>query len=62
MFERPRLPPGRPLRGPCLVFDRYSVTAVEPGWRGSVDGAGALALRRDDRQDEARATDSGGGA
>jgi 5-oxoprolinase (ATP-hydrolysing) len=45
-YEREELPPGARFDGPALVFERYSVTVVEEGWRAVVDGAGALVLER----------------
>ena len=44
--ERRELVAGETVEGPALVFERYSVTVVEPGWTAEVDGAGALLLRR----------------
>jgi 5-oxoprolinase (ATP-hydrolysing) len=46
VFERGALTPGQTFAGPALVLEDYSTTVVEPGWRGRVDGAGALLLRR----------------
>jgi 5-oxoprolinase (ATP-hydrolysing) len=48
-YERDELPPGARFEGPSLVHERYSVTVVESGWTGEVDGAGALVLRSSDR-------------
>jgi 5-oxoprolinase (ATP-hydrolysing) len=46
VFDRPALAPGDLLRGPALVFERHTATAVEDGWELWVDGAGGLLLRR----------------
>ncbi len=60
LFERQSLEPGRLLEGPSLVFDRYSVTVVERGWRGGIDGAGGLLLRRDPQGPDGAAPACGG--
>ena len=60
LFERQSLEPGRLLEGPSLVFDRYSVTVVERGWRGGIDGAGGLLLRRGPQGPEGAAPACGG--
>jgi 5-oxoprolinase (ATP-hydrolysing) len=46
VFERDDLPNGARIDGPALVFERYSVTVVEKDWSLSVDGAGAMVMRR----------------
>lgn len=48
VFDRDHLPRGARFAGPALVFERYSVTAVEPGWTATVDSAGALRLEQSD--------------
>jgi len=48
VFERDRMTRGSRFAGPALVFERYSVTAVESGWTAEVDGAGALRLDHSD--------------
>jgi len=45
-LERDALAPGTEVAGPALVFEPYSVTVVETGWRAAVDAAGALILKR----------------
>lgn len=45
-FERDRLPAGAELQGPALLWDRFSATVVEDGWRCVLDGAGTLRLER----------------
>jgi 5-oxoprolinase (ATP-hydrolysing) len=45
-FAREELPPGATFGGPALVLERHSATAVEPGWRATVDGEGALILEQ----------------
>jgi 5-oxoprolinase (ATP-hydrolysing) len=45
-FDRSRLIPGAAFAGPALVFESHSATLVADGWRGRVDGAGNLALKR----------------
>ncbi|HVS02575.1 MAG TPA: hydantoinase/oxoprolinase family protein [Thermoanaerobaculia bacterium] len=44
-FEREDLLPGATFDGPALVAEAHAATVIEPGWRASVDGAGALVLR-----------------
>jgi 5-oxoprolinase (ATP-hydrolysing) len=44
VYERAGLAPGATFRGPALVFERHSATVVAEGWKGRVDGAGALVL------------------
>lgn len=46
VFERSALLAGERFAGPCLVVEALSATVVEPGWRGRMDGAGALVLER----------------
>ena len=46
IFDRARLRAGETFDGPCLVVEEHCTTVVEPGWRGRVDGAGGLLLRR----------------
>jgi len=45
-FERDDLVPGVTIEGPALVFERYSVTAIEPGWTARMDNARALVVRQ----------------
>jgi 5-oxoprolinase (ATP-hydrolysing) len=45
-FERYDIARGARLEGPALIFERYSVTAVENGWNAEVDGAGSIVLKR----------------
>jgi len=46
VLERERLRPGAHLVGPCLVFERYSATVVDPGWSVEMDTAGTLIARK----------------
>ncbi len=46
VFERSDLRPGDRFVGPCLVVEELSLTVVEPGWNGHLDGAGAIVLLR----------------
>jgi 5-oxoprolinase (ATP-hydrolysing) len=45
-FERVELTPGAKVAGPALIFERYTVTAVERGWVAEMDEVGALVLQR----------------
>lgn len=40
--EREELLPGARLDSPCLIYERYSVTVVNPGWQTEVDRNGAI--------------------
>jgi 5-oxoprolinase (ATP-hydrolysing) len=44
--ERDEMPAGTTLEGPALVFERFSVTVIDPGWTAKVDAAGALIVER----------------
>jgi N-methylhydantoinase A len=44
VYGRDGLRPGNLLRGPALVAQMDSTTAVPPGWRAAVDGLGNLLL------------------
>jgi 5-oxoprolinase (ATP-hydrolysing) len=46
VHERAALGPGCRFAGPAVVYEAHGATVVEPGWRGEVDGAGTLVLRR----------------
>lgn len=46
VYDRSTLARGAAFGGPCLVLERHSATVVGEGWRGRVDGAGALVLER----------------
>jgi 5-oxoprolinase (ATP-hydrolysing) len=46
LFERTQLEPGARFDGPALVFEKHSATVVEPGWKGRIDGDGAMILSR----------------
>jgi 5-oxoprolinase (ATP-hydrolysing) len=48
VHDREALPAGAAFAGPALVFEAHGATVVPPGWRGRVDGAGALVLGRRD--------------
>jgi N-methylhydantoinase A len=45
VYERAQLAPGHSFRGPALVVQMDSTTAVPPGWRAEVDAAGNLLLQ-----------------
>ncbi len=47
VYERERLAAGDVFAGPCLVLEAHCATVVEVGWRGALDGAGALVLERE---------------
>jgi 5-oxoprolinase (ATP-hydrolysing) len=49
IFERIDLVPGWKICGPALIFEQYSVTAVECGWTAEVNGELALVLRKKER-------------
>ncbi|UCG50746.1 MAG: hydantoinase B/oxoprolinase family protein [Candidatus Latescibacterota bacterium] len=46
VFERDDIPPGTEICGPALVFERYSVTAVENDWMLRMDDSRALVLQK----------------
>ena len=46
VFDRDRLPPGRPVKGPALIEEDGSTTVVPPGWNAALDAVGCLILRR----------------
>ena len=46
LADRASLRPGDRLDGPALVVQLDSTTAIAPGWRAEVDGAGNLLLER----------------
>jgi 5-oxoprolinase (ATP-hydrolysing) len=46
VFDRDDLAPGALFDGPALVFESHGATVVDPGWRVTVDGTGALVIRR----------------
>ena len=46
VYDRPQLSPGATFRGPALVVQMDSTTAVPPGWRAEVDAFGNLLLER----------------
>ena len=46
VFDRPTLSPGAVIEGPALIVEATGVTAVEPGWRASVDARANLILER----------------
>ncbi len=46
VYARETLAAGSRLASPCLVFDRHGATLVERAFRGEIDGAGGLVLRR----------------
>jgi 5-oxoprolinase (ATP-hydrolysing) len=60
-YEREEMPAGTAVVGPALVFERFSVTVVDPGWTATVDGAGALVIERaaDGDNSEPRQRDRG---
>jgi len=42
VYDRPRLAPGRTIRGPAVVEENESTTVVPPEWTATVRGDGAL--------------------
>jgi 5-oxoprolinase (ATP-hydrolysing) len=44
VYERPDLAPGNVVEGPALIYERFSVTAVENRWRARVDEKRAMVL------------------
>lgn len=46
LFDREAMPAGFTVDGPVLIVDPVATTAVEPGWRATVDGLGNLILER----------------
>ncbi|HEV8240856.1 MAG TPA: hydantoinase/oxoprolinase family protein [Thermoanaerobaculia bacterium] len=61
-FDRESLPAGTVVDGPALVLERHSATLVERDWKLTVDGAGALVMRRGERPRAARRGRAGGSA
>ncbi len=57
--ERAALLPGEPFPGPALVLEEHTATVVEPGWICTLDGAGALVLRRYREDRERRSGEAG---
>jgi N-methylhydantoinase A len=46
VYDRPAMPPGCTVPGPCIVSEAETSTLVGPGWRCRVDGLGYLELTR----------------
>lgn len=46
LFDRAAMPAGFAVDGPALIVDPVATTAVEPGWRATVDDLGNLILDR----------------
>ena len=46
VIERDGLSKGEEIIGPAIVVERSTSIVVEDGWRGEVDGAGAVVVRR----------------
>jgi 5-oxoprolinase (ATP-hydrolysing) len=46
LFDRAAMPSGFAVDGPALIVDPVATTAVEPGWRATVDDLGNLILDR----------------
>ncbi|MBU8539940.1 hydantoinase/oxoprolinase family protein [Falsiroseomonas tokyonensis] len=46
VYDRPAMPPGCTVPGPCIVAEAETSTLVGPGWRCRVDGLGYLELTR----------------
>jgi 5-oxoprolinase (ATP-hydrolysing) len=53
-YEREALPPGTKIEGPALVFERYTVSVIEPGWSSEVDDAGAMVMTKAGTKDTKR--------
>ncbi len=49
VLDRAAMATGFSFRGPAVVEQSDTTTLVEPGWRGSVDGAGNLILEREEK-------------
>jgi N-methylhydantoinase A len=49
VYERARLPAGRPFNGPAVIGEALSTTYLEHGWEAAVDGIGNLLLERHDQ-------------
>ena len=49
VLDRAAMVAGFTFRGPAVVEQSDTTTLVEPGWRGSVDGAGNLILEREEK-------------
>ena len=49
VLDRAAMATGFTFRGPAVVEQSDTTTLVEPGWRGSVDGAGNLILEREEK-------------
>ena len=45
VYDREMVLPGTQIKGPALIYEAHSVTAVAPRWTLTVDGCGALILR-----------------
>ncbi|MCP4601364.1 MAG: 5-oxoprolinase [Proteobacteria bacterium] len=45
-YDRNRLLPGARFNGPALVFERYSATVIEPGWRVVVSASRSILAHR----------------
>lgn len=52
VLERDRLGAGSEVVGPAVVELRESTCVVRPGWRGKLDDAGTLVLRKDGQSAE----------
>ncbi len=50
VLERAALGAGSEVAGPAVVEFPESTCVVRPGWRGAVDDAGTLLLRREDER------------
>jgi 5-oxoprolinase (ATP-hydrolysing) len=46
VHERAGLAEGAVVEGPALIIDPVATTAVEPGWRATIDGEGCMILTR----------------
>ncbi|MFP4125474.1 MAG: hydantoinase/oxoprolinase family protein [Alphaproteobacteria bacterium] len=46
LYERDRLPVGRPFDGPAIVLQADATTVVPPGWRAVAEARGNLVLTR----------------
>ena len=46
VHERAGLAEGAVVAGPALIIDPVATTAIEPGWRATIDGEGCMILTR----------------
>jgi N-methylhydantoinase A len=47
VLDRSEMGRGSPVEGPAVVEFAESTCVVQPGWKGTVDAAGTLVLRKE---------------